>query len=175
MTRASQSPASLKTMRPLEGFTIGVTADRRRDEQAELLTRRGASVVFGPSISTLYLASDDDLGAATRQVVESPPDFLVASTGIGLRAWAEAATAAGMGEQLLGALAATKVVPRGPKAAGAAEGMGLSVWRRCASERLAEVAEVLLAEDLAGAVVAIQEHGLPCPELAAGLRAAGAT
>lgn len=162
-------------LRPLDGFTIGVTAGRRAEEQAELLARRGASVVFGPSISTLYLASDDDLGAATLQVVDSPPHYLVASTGIGMRAWVEAATAAGVGDRLLAALAATKVVARGPKAAGATEGLGLTVWRRCASERLAEVEEVLLAEDLAGTVVAIQEHGLATPDLGAALRAAGAT
>ena len=46
------------TLQPLEGYTIGVTADRRASEQAELLRRRGARVIDGPTIATTYLASD---------------------------------------------------------------------------------------------------------------------
>lgn len=34
----------------LAGFTIGVTADRRRDELAALLQRRGARVVLAPAL-----------------------------------------------------------------------------------------------------------------------------
>jgi len=51
---------------PLDGFVVGVTADRRWSEQAELLRRRGAEVVHGPSIATAYLASDDVLGPPPR-------------------------------------------------------------------------------------------------------------
>src|SRR5690242_6702881 len=44
-------------LQPLEGYTVGVTADRRASEQAELLRRRGARVLDGPTIATAYLAS----------------------------------------------------------------------------------------------------------------------
>src|SRR4029079_12827743 len=37
---------------PLAGFTIGVTADRRADEQIQLLERKGATVLHGPTITT---------------------------------------------------------------------------------------------------------------------------
>ena len=43
-------------MGPLAGYTIGVTADRRAEEQAQLLERRGARVLHGPTIRTLPLA-----------------------------------------------------------------------------------------------------------------------
>ena len=46
------------TLRALEGFVIGVTADRRWTEQAELFQRRGAVVMHGPTIKTEYLASE---------------------------------------------------------------------------------------------------------------------
>ena len=57
---------------PLDGFVVGITADRRASEQAELLRRRGADVLLGPAIATAYLASDDILRAATVAPIERP-------------------------------------------------------------------------------------------------------
>src|SRR5207249_9410232 len=112
----------------LEGFVIGVTADRRWMEQAELLQRRGATVLHGPTIKTEYLASDDALRSATHAVIARRPDYLLATTGIGVRAWLEAVQAWGLAESLLDALAGTKVAARGPKAAAAVHTAGLDVW-----------------------------------------------
>jgi hypothetical protein len=39
----------------LRGFTVGITGDRRWQEQAEMLSRRGARVVHGPTMSTSLL------------------------------------------------------------------------------------------------------------------------
>ncbi|RQX25059.1 uroporphyrinogen-III synthase, partial [Micromonospora chalcea] len=75
----------------LAGFTIGVTADRRRDELAALLQRRGARVVLAPALRIVPLADDTDLREATRACLEHPPDVLMANTGIGMRGWLEAA------------------------------------------------------------------------------------
>ncbi|MCX4389467.1 uroporphyrinogen-III synthase [Micromonospora peucetia] len=75
----------------LAGFTIGVTADRRRDELAALLQRRGARVVVAPVLRIVPLADDTDLREATRACLDRPPDVLMANTGIGMRGWLEAA------------------------------------------------------------------------------------
>jgi len=160
---------------PLDGFTIGVTADRRWEEQAELLGRRGAAVVHGPTMTTLYLASDDDLRRATLALLDDPPDYLVATTGIGVRAWLETASSWGLGDRLLAALANTKVVARGPKAAAAAQAGGLEVWAKSANERMDALLSLLLTEPLGGRVVAVQEYGMASPELTAALADAGAT
>ena len=64
---------------PLEGFVVGVTADRRADEQSDLLVRRGAHVLHGPVIRTLPLGPDDDLRDATAQVIECQPDYVIAT------------------------------------------------------------------------------------------------
>jgi uroporphyrinogen-III synthase len=162
------------TLAALEGFTIGVTADRRWTEQAELLQRRGASVLHGPTIHTEYLASDDALRQATLDVVSQRPDYLVATTGIGVRAWFEAAQAWGLGEQLHDALADTRVVARGPKAAAAAHSAGLLVWDSPASERLDDVLDRLLAEPLPGTSVAFQHYGEHNHDAVERLRRAGA-
>ncbi len=82
-------------MLPLAGFTVGVTADRRADEQAELLRRRGAEVFHGPAIRTLSLSDGPELARATQALIERPPDTLVALTGIGIRSWFEAADSRG--------------------------------------------------------------------------------
>lgn len=146
-------------LRALEGFVIGVTADRRWTEQAELLQRRGASVLHGPAIRTEYLASDEALRSATLSVIATRPDYLVATTGIGVRAWFEAAQAWGIAEDLVAALEATRVVARGPKASAAAYTAGLEVWESPATERLDDVMDRLVAEGVAGRTVAFQHYG----------------
>ncbi|HEX2700207.1 MAG TPA: uroporphyrinogen-III synthase [Acidimicrobiales bacterium] len=161
-------------LRPLEGYTVGVTADRRWEDQAELLRRRGARVMHGPSIATQYLASDEALRTATASVAADPPDYLVATTGIGMRAWLEAAQAWGMGEALQAALNPARIVARGPKSAGAVQAAGLAVWQSSPNERLDQLVPLLLAEPLVGMRVAVQEAGAEAADISAALRAAGA-
>ena len=161
-------------LRPLEGYTVGVTADRRWEDQAELLRRRGARVLHGPSIATQYLASDEALRLATKSVAAHPPDYLVATTGIGMRAWLEAAQAWGMEEALLDALGPARIVARGPKSAGAVQTAGLTVWQSSPNERLDQLLPVLLAQPLAGKRVVVQEAGAEAVDISLALRGEGA-
>jgi uroporphyrinogen-III synthase len=147
------------TVRALDGFVIGITADRRWSEQAELLQRRGATVLHGPTIRTEYLASDDALRAATHGIIATRPDYLVATTGIGMRAWFEAVQAWGLSERLLDALGRTSIVARGPKATAAVHTAGLDVWASPDSERLQDVLDALRSEPLTGRTVAFQHYG----------------
>jgi uroporphyrinogen-III synthase len=128
---------------PLEGFTVGVTADRRAAEQAELLRRRGATVMSAPAITTTYLGSDERLRAATDAVLRRPPTHLVVTTAIGLRAWMEAAQSWGIDDDLLHGLRDTAIVARGPKASAAVQALGLEVWRSAPDERMQGVSDVL--------------------------------
>jgi uroporphyrinogen-III synthase len=164
----------LVLMRPLEGFVVGVTADRRWQEQSELLERRGASVLHGPTITTLYLDCDEELRRRTQQVIAEPPDYVVATTGIGMRAWMETADTWGLGEALVSALGTAKIVARGPKAAGAVQAAGLEVWARSSTERMDDVLAILLSEPLAGCRVVIQQYGMETPELTTTLAGVGA-
>lgn len=162
------------TLAPLAGFVVGITADRRWEEQAELLRRRGATVVHGPSITTMYLDCDEALRRVTNDLVTDPPDYLVATTGIGIRAWLEAAQTWGLGEKVVEALTPSKVVARGPKAAASVASLGLDVWYRSSTERLDDVIAALRAEPLAGRHVAVQQYGMDSPELVSALTAGGA-
>jgi uroporphyrinogen-III synthase len=165
----------ITSLGPLEGFVVGITADRRWEEQAELLRRRGATVVHGPCMDTQYLADDDDLRRATVDVIDRPPDVVVATTGIGVRAWLETAEAWGMGPALMAALGQARILARGPKAAGVVLASGLSVWARSETEQMDDVLAKLVADGVAGRRVALQEYGMESPEFIAALEAAGAT
>ncbi|HMJ78312.1 MAG TPA: uroporphyrinogen-III synthase [Iamia sp.] len=158
---------------PLDGFTVGVTADRRADEQAELLRRRGAEVVHGPVIRTLPLTDGAELAAATEAVIADPPDTLVALTGVGIRSWFEAADGHDRGDGLRAALHGATVIARGPKAAGALATVGLDASWRAPGESSAEV-EAHLGTDLAGRCIAVQRDGAAEPYLARALAQAGA-
>ena len=47
------STSKVETVRrPLAGYTIGITGHRRWEEQAEMLSRRGARVLHGPTMTT---------------------------------------------------------------------------------------------------------------------------
>lgn len=164
----------MSVLQPLEGFTIGVTADRRSEEQAELLRRRGANVIHGPSIATLYLDNDDALRSVTDALIEEPPDYVIATTGIGMRAWLETAQSWGLGETLISALQNARIVARGPKAASTIQLFGLEVWGRAKNERVDEVLAIVLDEPLEAKRVALQQYGEQIPGITGAISDAGA-
>jgi len=161
-------------VQPLEGFTVAVTASRRREELESLLVRRGARVVMAPAIRIVPVTDDTELLAATRACLADRIDVAVATTGIGFRGWMEAADGWGLGEELVAALEHTEVLCRGPKARGAVRAAGLVDAWSPASESSSEVLEHLLARDLEGVRVAVQLHGEPLPDFVEALRVAGA-
>lgn len=160
---------------PLTGFTIGVTADRRADEQIELLTRRGATVLRAPVIRTHPLTLGPQLKAATEALVAEPPDVTMLSTGIGVRGWFDAAETYGLADDLTRALERSSILARGPKARGAALASGLRVDWQTPSGRAAEMVHRLRAEGAAGRRVAVQADGNASLPLARAVREAGAT
>ncbi len=160
---------------PLAGFTVGVTAARRADELIALLRRRGAAVVHGPALRIVPLADDTELLAATKEIIGSTPDVVVATTAIGFRGWIEAAEGWGHGSELLDALRGVELLARGPKVKGAVRAAGLTESWSPSSESMAEVLDRLLAEGVDGRRIALQLHGEPLPGFVEALTAAGAT
>jgi len=172
----------------LAGFTIAVTADRRRDELATSLEGHGARVVLAPALRLVPLADDSRLREITRSLLERPPDAVVANTAIGMQGWLEAAEGWGLGDALRARLAAAHVVARWPKT-NREPGL-LHAWSPD-TESSTEVLEHLVSQlsrgrvrakvssaggsaTLAGRRIAVQLHGEPQEELCAALTAAGA-
>jgi uroporphyrinogen-III synthase len=141
----------------LAGFTIGITADRRWSEQAQLFEKRGAEVLHGATLRTIDLSDHEELRRATLELVERPPDYLVVTTGMGMRMWLEAAAKWGNAEALKGALAGSRIVVRGPKSSSAVRNAGLVPWWQAPRETMEDVVEHLAAQpDLARSRVALQ-------------------
>ena len=184
VTGAKHADSSLGAMRdadsaPLTGFRIAVTSARRAEELATLLTRRGATVTSAAAIAMVPLPDDDELRDHTEALIASPPDIVVATTGIGLRGWIAAADGWGLADDLVTALGRARVVSRGPKATGALRGAGLPEEWSPASESSREVAQYLRDGGIAGCRIAVQLHGAtdewdPFPEFLDELRSAGA-
>lgn len=143
----------------LIGCSIVITVDRRSSELAAALERHGAQVRHAPALTIVPHIDDEALIAATRELVEHPPDIVVATTGVGFRGWMEAADEAGLLDDLGRAFASAQIVARGPKARGAIQQAGFTADWVAESETSAELGDFLLAEGVSGRRVAVQHHG----------------
>src|SRR5262249_10333377 len=112
---------------------------------------------------------------ATSAVIAEPPGYVIATTGIGVRAWFEAAAVWGLGDELADALGQARIVARGPKAAAAVQAPGGEVWARATDEASDDVRALVRALPLSAARVAVQQYGMETPELTAALVAMGAS
>lgn len=158
----------------LRGFNIGITADRRWEEQASLFERRGAAVQHGAAIRTLPLGGDAHLRDATDAVIRRRPKFVIANTGLGVRSWFSSAENWGIGDELTDALRAARIFARGPKASGAVHSQGLDVEGRAATERLRDAVDLAIAVLQRGDLVALLLDGRGASEETVRLAAAGA-
>ena len=109
---------------PLEGWTVGVTADRRSEAQLDLLARRGAKVLHGCTMRTLDLTDDDRLAGVSETLVADPPETLVLQTGMGTTMWLEAMDGIGVGGDLRAVWPLWKCWPVGPRRAARRGGRG---------------------------------------------------
>ncbi|CAN5394866.1 uroporphyrinogen-III synthase [soil metagenome] len=160
---------------PLAGYRVGVTAARKVEEQVGLLQRRGAEVVWAPALSlSENHVEEAHLRAATDEVLGTPVDLFLATTGTGLRAWFAAAERWGLRERLLEHLGAADILARGPKSVGALRAAGLRELWTPESEEFEDVLEHLRGRDLAGLRIVVQEHGQSLSMVAHALRRRGA-
>jgi uroporphyrinogen-III synthase len=167
----------------LVGFTVAVTAERRRDDLGVRLEGHGARVVLTPALRAVPLAGSDHLRAATRSLLNRAPDIVVVDTGAGLRGWLEAADGWGDGDEVRTRLSAAYVVAQGPKASGAVRGAGLSVAWKPTSDSLDGILDHLVRRagrsgngsgPLAGRRVAVILQGEAREEFRGGLSGYGA-
>jgi uroporphyrinogen-III synthase len=159
---------------PLAGYTVAITAARRRQEFGAALERRGAVVIYAPAVRIIPLPDDALLREATKRCAQRGVDIVVATTGIGFRGWIEAAEGWGLGEDLLRTLEASELIARGPKVRGAVRAAGLAEHWAPESESTIEVLNHLAERNLHGIRIAVQLHGEPLAWFIDALRAHGA-
>lgn len=163
----------------LAGTRILVTAQRRANDLALALERRGAKVTIAPSIGVESHIDEATLLQQTRTIIANSADgggadVVVLTTGIGFRGWLETADAADLGPALVEALRTTRLIARGPKASGALQAAGLTPDWVAESETSAEIADLLLGEGVSGQRIAVQHHGAGDDHLEERLTAGGA-
>lgn len=154
---------------------IGIIGDRKGRELANTLARRGARVIHGPTVTAVPPASDHVLLAETDAILTARPAWLVASTGAGMRAWAETADAHGRGSALRALVTATPAAARGPKAVGGLRALGGEAVFVSPQETDADVAGWLAGRVQPGDIVAVQVHGADTGAAYRGLTDAGAS
>ncbi|MFK7917602.1 MAG: uroporphyrinogen-III synthase [Ilumatobacter sp.] len=143
----------------LNGFVIGVTADRRSAEQISMFEGRGAACIHGPTIRTHPLRPEAEILEATQAFLEAPVDIVVLTTGIGVRGWLEAAESVLLGDELRVALSSALLVSRGPKARGAAVTAELDVAWNAPNATSDEVVDYLVEVGVRAKRVAVQLDG----------------
>lgn len=168
-------PPSVQLEQPLRGFRIGVTAHRRAADLIDALERRGAQVQHAPALKIAPVQDDAALLAETAAVIAAAPDIVMVTTAYGMRRWAEAADAAGQGEELLATLATSAIYVRGPKARGAVRAAGLDDDGISADETTATLTDLVISTGVNGKTVAVQVHGYTDVAALSRLRKAGAT
>src|SRR5690349_7753755 len=103
----------------LAGTKVLVTAQRRANDLAVALERRGASVTIAPSIGVESHIDEPALIEQTRRIIGRTDhagaggagvDIVVVTTGIGFRGWMETADAAGVATDLVEALRQTRLI-----------------------------------------------------------------
>lgn len=162
----------------LSGFRVGITADRRAEEQAELIARRGGETVLAPVIRTSPLGDETLTIEATRRIIAEPPDVVVFATALGVRGWCSSAEGLDLLDDLREAFGPAEVLARGPKASGAATTYGIDVdWvtpTATYDELLGRLASSVATTAEGRPVrVAVQLDGEPGPELANRIAALG--
>jgi len=153
----------------LAGLSI-VSFESRRADLVESLIRQHEGRCFNaPSVRERPIESDTSCLRFAEDLIRGAYESVVLTTGVGAQYLIDAAAAAGLREAFLAALGRAKVVCRGPKPAAVLRPLGVPIalnvpepntWR--------ETADAM--KGLPVKSVAVQEYGVPNPELITLLR-----
>jgi uroporphyrinogen-III synthase len=160
-----------------KGLSVLVLESRRSREMAALVTTYGGRPIVAPALREVPLESNPEALAFAEALMRGEFDIVVLLTGVGTRALVNVVERVHPRERFVAALAATKVVARGPKPVAACRELQVPLWLTAPEPNTWR--EVLSAIDagagtLSGMRVAVQEYGVSNPDLLHGLEARGA-
>lgn len=158
----------------MTGARVGITAHRRAEEQARLVTSLGGVPVMGRSLEAdvprRVSAFDEELRAA----LAGPVDVAVFLTGVGVRLTLQAAARTGLEELLRDRLEHAVVIARGAKPRRELRRLGLRIdWTAEPASTLL-IRDRLLREGPDGRRIVVQAFAEPPHALTAPLEARGA-
>jgi len=161
----------------LAGLKIVSFESRRAKEIAELVRRYGGQPITAPSMREIPLGENQAALEILPQLEAGQLDLLILMTGVGTRTLNELLLTRYSQAQIGAALRKSRLVTRGPKPVAVLKELGVqpditvpepNTWR----EVLAAIEQTV---DLQGKRIALQEYGIPNPELVAGLQRRGAS
>jgi uroporphyrinogen-III synthase len=161
-----------------DGLRVLSLESRRAKEIGQLIANNGGKPMIAPSTREVASGPNDEELKFAAELQQDKYGAVILLTGVGTRALAQAIESVLPREQFVAALSRTKVVARGPKPIAVLREFGVPValavpepntWREIL-QSLDQHSEI----PLKGKLVAVQEYGVPSPELYAGLAERGA-
>jgi uroporphyrinogen-III synthase len=161
------------------GLRVLSLESRRAREMAQLIVNNGGEAIVAPSTREVPEGPNDDELKFAALLLEGKLKVVIFLTGVGARHLAQAIETVCPRERLVAALGQTKVVARGPKPVSVLREFGVPItlavpepntWR----ELLQALDDNREEIPLRGQLVAVQEYGVPNPELYTGLQERGA-
>jgi uroporphyrinogen-III synthase len=169
--------AEAKVSAGFAGRTVLAFESRRAPEIAKLIENHGGRPVVAPANKEVPADGSADVSRFATALLGGKIDLILFLTGVGTRALARAIEPFCSREQFVDVLSRTSVLARGPKPVAALKELGVPIrWTVPEPNTWREILQVLDANEvpLHGRTVAVQEHGIPSPQLIEGLRQRGA-
>lgn len=161
------------------GLRVLSLESRRAREIAQLIVNNGGRPVVAPSTREVPQGPNAEELSFAERLRRDEFAAVIFLTGVGTRHLAQAIESVCPRDQFVAALSRTKVVARGPKPVAVLREFGIPVALTVPEPNTWH--EILKALDenrervpVRGRQVAVQEYGVPSPELYAGLRERGA-
>jgi uroporphyrinogen-III synthase len=160
----------------LQGLKVVSFESRRANEMAELIRRYDGEPIVAPSMREIPLSENRVALELLPQLEAGKFDLLILMTGVGTRTLNQTLLTQYPQETIVSALKKTQLVARGPKPIAALKELGLvpavtvpepNTWREV-------LATLDVAMTIRGKQIAVQEYGIPNPELVSGLEQRGA-
>ena len=173
-------PLSKHQAASFRGRRVLTLESRRSPELALLVMNYGGRPVVAPSLSEVPLASNHLALALAEDVMRRTFDLVVLMTGVGVRMWIRLVEPSLGRDAFVAALGQSRILARGPKPVAALREVGLAPWATVPRphtwrELLTTLDQRAVDMPLMRASVAVQEYGLPNPELVDALADRGAT
>ena len=164
----------------LEGLNVTILESRNAQTMKQLVELQGGRAFSAPSMKEVPIADNPAAFIFAEKLFANEIDLLVLLTGVGTRALVSILETRYPKEDIFEALRRTAIAPRGPKPIRVLRDWNIpyalevpepNTWR----ELLAELDKNTARLPLKGKRVAVQEYGVPNPELLDGLRSRGAS
>lgn len=165
--------------KPLSGLTVVSFESRHAKTLADLIAIQGGSPVSAPALKEVPLENNPQVFSFADAWFAGKIDVLILLTGVGTRALVDVLKTRYDEARIFDRLKRTVIVPRGPKPVRVLNEWKIpfafmvpepNTWKELLAEFDAHAADV----PLRGKNAAVQEYGVPNPELTAGLEARGA-